>query len=249
MAPKSTLNCRWECLVVRLDDSAARKSDLRLYAMKTDLKQIHVAVVEDNERVRGSLVRLLEESPGFCCLSACASAEQALEAHFEDSADVVLMDINLPGKSGIECVAKLKDRRPELQFMMLTVYEDADKVLAALKAGATGYLLKRTPPAQILTAIRELFEGGSPMTSQIARKVVASFAAPHTLPSANGAATTLTSREREILEALSKGLQNKEIADQHSLSIATVRAHLRNIYEKLHVQNRTEATRKWLTPP
>jgi DNA-binding NarL/FixJ family response regulator len=219
-----------------------------LQVMQAKLKRIHVAVVEDNERVRGSLVRLLEESPGFTCLSACSSAEQALEAGFENSADVVLMDINLPGQSGIECVAKLKARRPELQFMMLTVYEDADKVLAALKAGATGYLLKRSPPAQILASIQELFEGGSPMTSQIARKVVASFTALSTPSSARTATTSLSTREREILEALSKGLQNKEIAEQHDLSIATVRAHLRNIYEKLHVQNRTEATRKWLAP-
>lgn len=215
--------------------------------MNPELKRIHVAVVEDNERVRGSLVRLLEESPGFSCLSACSSAEQALQAGFENSADVVLMDINLPGQSGIECVSVLKHRRPQLQFMMLTVYEDADKVLAALKAGATGYLLKRTPPAQILNAIRELFEGGSPMTSQIARKVVASFATP-ARETAMPAGATLSLREREILEALSRGLQNKEIADHYRLSIATVRAHLRNIYEKLHVQNRTEATRKWLTP-
>lgn len=213
--------------------------------MKLELEPIHVAVVEDNERVRGSLIRLLEETPGFSCVSACASAEQALEARFEDSADVVLMDINLPGKSGIECLATLKHRRPELQVMMLTVYEDADQIMAALKAGATGYLLKRTPPSKILTAIRELFEGGSPMTSQIARKVVASFATPPTPPAA---AAILTAREREILEALSKGMQNKEIADQLSLSVGTVHVHLRHIYGKLHVQNRTEAARKWLAP-
>jgi DNA-binding NarL/FixJ family response regulator len=217
--------------------------------MTQDLERIHVALVEDNERIRASLVRLLEHSPGFCCVSACASAEQALASHVETLADVILMDINLPGQSGIECVAKLKLRRPDVQFMMLTVYEDADKILAALKAGATGYLLKRTPPAELLTAIRDLHKGGSPMTSQIARKVVASFRsfAPIAASTPALADATLTAREHEILEALSKGLQNKEIADRYSVSIATVRAHLRNIYEKLHVQNRTEATVKFLS--
>jgi DNA-binding NarL/FixJ family response regulator len=220
--------------------------------MTQDPEPIHVGIVEDNERIRASLVRLLEASPGFSCVSACASAEQALASQVETLADVILMDINLPGQSGIECVAKLKQRRPEAQVMMLTVYEDADKILAALKAGATGYLLKRTPPAELLTAIRELHEGGSPMTSQIARKVVASFVSfmPRAaLPvCSTAAATALTAREQEILEALSKGLQNKEIADRYRVSVTTVRAHLRNIYEKLHVHNRTEATLKYLRP-
>ena len=208
---------------------------------------INVSVVEDNERLRGSLVDLLERTKGICCVNACSNAEEAIACHVESVSDVILMDINLPGLSGIECASKLKLLQPRTQIMMLTVYENPEKIFAALKAGATGYLLKRTPPAELIEAIRDLHRGGSPMSNQIARRVVASFGQSALAPEGSSAATSaLTAREREILEALSKGLQNKEIADKHGVSVTTVRTHLRNIYEKLQVQNRTEATRTWL---
>jgi DNA-binding NarL/FixJ family response regulator len=210
---------------------------------------INVAVVEDDERLRGSLVDLLERTRGVRCVNACETGEEALAANIERVSDVILMDINLPGKSGIECTTELKRRRPEVQIMVLTVYENAEKVFLALKAGATGYLLKRTPPAELVAAIRELYEGGSPMSGSIARKVVALLAKPSDAPTGADTAAGLTPREREILEALSQGLQNKEIASEYGVSITTVRTHLRKIYEKLHVQNRTEAARKWLVAP
>ena len=211
---------------------------------------IRVALVEDDGRIRASLISLFELAQGYRCVNAFASAEEALAGSVTDIADVILMDINLPGRSGIECVAELKRRNPTLLVIMLTVYEDADKIFSALRAGASGYLLKRTPPSELLEAIREAVEGGSPMSSLIARKVVASFqdaavsqptsAAPSTpLPS-------LTPREREILGALAKGLLYKEIAEQLGISTTTVRTHLRSIYEKLQVQTRTEAVVRFL---
>jgi DNA-binding NarL/FixJ family response regulator len=157
--------------------------------------------------------------------------------------DVVLMDIHLPGMSGIECTALLKKARNDLQVIMLTVYEDSDKIFKALRAGASGYLLKRTEPSQLLSAIKEIKEGGAPMTSEIARKVVEAFQAQEgSVP----AAEALSRREKEILEMLCAGFANKEIADKLSLSIETVRGHLKHIYDKLHVQSRTQAVVKFL---
>jgi DNA-binding NarL/FixJ family response regulator len=155
----------------------------------------------------------------------------------------VLMDINLPHMSGIECVRRLRERLPKTQVLMLTVYEDSDSIFRALRAGASGYLLKRSEPEQLLEGIRDVFQGGSPMTSQIARKVVQTFRASD---EAQDLSLKLTEREAEILDYLAKGYANKEIADKLQVSVPTVRTHLRSIYEKLHVHSRTEAVAKYL---
>ncbi len=207
-------------------------------------QEIRVAVVEDDDRLRASFVARLERAPGFRCVAAFANAEQAIAQLAAATPDVVLMDINLPGKSGIDSVRELKVRQPATQFLMLTVYEDVDMIFRSLQAGATGYLLKRAVPEELLAAIRDLNAGGAPMTSLIARKVVESFA-----PRATAAvpdAAQLTPREREIVEALALGCQYKEIADRFGIGISTVRTHLQHIYEKLRVNNRTEAVVKFL---
>jgi DNA-binding NarL/FixJ family response regulator len=206
--------------------------------------EIRVAVVEDDDRLRASFIARLERAPGIRCVAAFANAEQALAQLADSMPDVVLMDINLPGKSGIECVRELKARHPATQFLMLTVYEDVDLIFRSLQAGATGYLLKRAVPGELLEAIRDLHAGGAPMTSLIARKVVESFA-PKAKTGA-GDAASLTPREREIVEALALGCQYKEIADRLGIGISTVRTHLQHIYEKLQVSNRTEAVVKFL---
>lgn len=204
---------------------------------------ISVAIVEDNSEVRKNLSRYINEAPGFSCAYVCASAEEALRKIPSEPPDVVLMDIQLPGKSGIECTAALKVRLPKLPVMMLTVYEDDDAIFNALKAGASGYLLKRSAPTKLLDAITELHGGGAPMTSEIARKVIASFqrSEPEVHPD-----DRLTPREQEILEHLAKGYAPKEIAEKLELSYDTVRYHLKHIYDKLHVRSRTEAVIKFL---
>jgi len=202
-----------------------------------------VAVVEDSAAMRRNLERLLERSPGVRCACACDSGEQALLQIPLIKPDVVLMDINLPGLSGIECTARLKLLLPAMQVIMLTVYEDSTSIFSALKAGACGYLLKRAAPAEILDAVTTVCAGGAPMTSEIARKIVMTFQSPP--PAASGAAP-LSSRELEILELLSQGKGSKEIADQLSISYHTVRVHLKHIYEKLHVRSRAEATAKYM---
>lgn len=204
---------------------------------------ITVAIVEDDAVVRNSLARLIGESPGIRCLLACATGEEALKRLGDLKPQVVLMDVNLPHMSGIECTRKLKELLPDTQVLMLTVYDDSDHIFRALKAGASGYLLKRAETEEVLAAIQDILEGGAPMSSQIARKVVQSFRAPE--PHADPAAR-LTEREEEILAYLSKGYANKEIGDKLSVSVATVRTHLRHIYEKLHVRSRTEAVVKFL---
>ena len=206
---------------------------------------IKIAIVEDNESFRESLAILVGGAPGFRCVGAHPSAEIALERIPLENPDVVLMDINLPGQSGIACVQKLKTRLPQLAIMMLTAFDDAEKIFDSLAAGACGYLLKRTPPNQLLEAIHEVHRGGSPMSTQIARKVVETFQRRPVSPTPEG---VLTGREQEILAHLAKGYRNKEIADILSISMDTVRTHLRHIYEKLHVQSRTEALLKYLQP-
>jgi DNA-binding NarL/FixJ family response regulator len=228
-----------------------RNCDNRGVTMPVSTDLIRVALVEDDSRIRASLISLFELAEGYRCVNAFASAEEALASAVADIADVVLMDINLPGRSGIECVAELKRRNPALLVIMLTVYEDADKIFAALRAGASGYLLKRTPPAELLEAIRDVLNGGSPMSSLIARKVVASFqdagsARPAAAPPAAVPLPSLTPREREILDALAKGLLYKEIAERLGIGATTVRTHLRSIYDKLQVQTRTEAVVRYL---
>jgi DNA-binding NarL/FixJ family response regulator len=204
---------------------------------------IRVAVVEDDPGIRRTLEIVLNGAPGYDCGGVFGSAEDALARLEQHLPDIVLMDIQLPGLSGVDCTSELKKRHPELQIIMLTVFEDDELVFDSLAAGASGYLLKRTPPAEILAAIVEVHRGGSPMSSYIARKVVQSFRRPcrdasESLP--------LSEREREILQQLAKGYRYKEIADTLSISLDTVRTHLRRIYEKLHVHSRTEAVVKFL---
>jgi DNA-binding NarL/FixJ family response regulator len=204
---------------------------------------ISVSLVDDEKGLRDSIATFVNGSNGFRCVSAYSSAEAALKGLPTDRPDVVLMDINMTGMTGIECVERLKATAPEIQIVMLTVYEDTDKIFKALAAGASGYLLKRLTPAKLLQAIREVYEGGSPMSASIARKVVASFqnAAPVAEKHAH-----LSPREQMVLEHLAKGLTYKQIADQLGISIDTIRTYLRRIYEKLHVQSRTEAVARYL---
>lgn len=204
---------------------------------------IKVAIVEDNEKIREGLAALIDGSEGFQCTAAYETAEEALRHLRVYNPDVVLMDIQLPKMSGIECVARLKEQGSEAQIMMLTVYEDDDKVFKSIVAGATGYILKRTPPVELLEAIRDLHEGGSPMSDQIARKVVKAF---QEMGKSSKETENLSDRELEILSYLAKGYQDKEIAEHFFLSIKTVRTHLRNIYQKLHVRSRTEAVLMYL---
>lgn len=203
---------------------------------------IRVAIVEDTEDIRTGLELLIDSSEGFECRHVYAAAEEALEALPSVKPDVVLMDIHLPGISGIECVRILKPKCPDTQFMMNTVYEQEEHIFESLKAGATGYILKKTPPVQLLEAITDIYNGGSPMSGQIARKVIGSFQ-PKSAPAVSPT-EQLSAREKEILDALSKGLRYKEIADQHFISVDTVRTHIRKIYEKLQVHSRTEALNK-----
>jgi DNA-binding NarL/FixJ family response regulator len=202
---------------------------------------IDVAIVEDEDDVREGLGVLINGSQGFRCVQRYPSAEKALPAMLRNKPDVVLMDINLPGMSGIECIRQLKAHQPGLSIMVLTVYDDDDKIFESLKAGASGYLLKTTPPAKLLEAILELHNGGSPMSAGIARRVVQSFqsAGPSVKEAEN-----LSKREHEILFYLAKGYRYKEIADTMFISLETVRTHLRNIYQKLHVRSRSEAVLK-----
>lgn len=204
---------------------------------------IHIAIVEDEKTVREGLRLLIDGTEGYKCIATYANAEEALQEIFEIQPDVVLMDIHLPGMSGIECVAKLKERDPEFQIVMLTIYEDDEQIFNSLAAGAQGYILKKTPPAKLLEAISEVHQGGSPMSSQIARRVVDFFQVKEV---SSTETENLSAREKEILSYLSKGYRYKEIADILSISIETVRTHIRNIYEKLHVHSRTEALLKYL---
>ncbi len=204
---------------------------------------IRVAIVEDDEKIRESLVMLIEDTPGFRCVGAYESAEDALSDFRNKDADVVLMDINLPAMNGVECVRKLKAVKPKLEICMLTVYEDAEKIFSSLEAGATGYLLKRTSPEQLLQGIRDTFEGGSPMSSQIARKVVQRFKEEHQKSEDE---VELSEREREILNLLVKGKRYKEIGASLFISPSTVHSHLHNIYEKLHVRSRSEAIVRYM---
>lgn len=201
---------------------------------------IAVAIVEDIKEIREGLRILINLSDGFNCEHVYSTAEEALNLLPQNRPDVVLMDINLPGINGIECIKQLKLMCPDTQFIMSTVYEDDENIYESLKAGATGYLLKKTVPSRILEAIAEVNDGGSPMSAQIARRVIASFQKGDGIEESE----VLTAREKEILKNLSEGLRYKEIAAKLKISIETVRTHARRIYEKLHVQSRTEALNK-----
>jgi DNA-binding NarL/FixJ family response regulator len=204
---------------------------------------ISVSIVDDERGLRQSIATFISGSSGFRCVSTYGTAEAALQGLPADRPDVVLMDIHMAGMNGIECVQHLKALLPDLQILMLTVYEDTDQIFKALAAGASGYLLKRLTPTKLLEAIGEVYAGGSPMSSSIARKVVASFqgAGPATDQDA-----LLSPREQMVLDCLSKGLAYKQIADQMGISVTTIRTYLRRIYEKLHVRSRSEAVAKYL---
>lgn len=212
-----------------------------------------MCIVDDNKDIRTALEQIIEMSEGYKLLAALATAEDALQTLPVLKPEVVLMDINLgEGDSGIDCVRKLKANHPEMLFMMCTVYEDDEKIFEALAAGASGYVLKKTTPQKLLEAIHELREGGAPMSSQIARKVVAAFQTKPAVPPASGpvvaaqpALDVLSNREKEILEYLAKGLLYKEIASHLYISQETVRKHVYHIYEKLHVHNKVEAINKF----
>lgn len=201
-----------------------------------------VGLVEDDALLRDTLAKMVDDTQNFQCVAACASGEEALQKLPGLNPQVVLMDLNLPRMSGIECIRRLKELLPSTPVIVLTVYEDSEHIFRALKAGACGYLLKRSDPDDVLMAIKEARDGGSPMSSQIARRVVVSFHEP----AQNAAGTPLTERESEILSFLSQGYANKEIADKMNITVPTVRTHLRHIYEKLHVRSRTEALVKYL---
>lgn len=196
-----------------------------------------IAIVEDGTIIRQSLERLLNRSKVFCCAGCYDCAEAAIEGIAHDIPDVVLMDINLPGMNGVECVRQLKPRYPKIQIVMLTIYDNLEQVFEALTAGATGYLLKQTPPDELLEALRDVAQGGSPMSSQIARKVVQSFHAG----TQSGEVEKLSEREKNVLDLLAKGFLLKEIAEQMGLSYDTVRTYVRRVYEKLHVHSRAQA--------
>jgi RNA polymerase sigma factor (sigma-70 family) len=204
---------------------------------------ITVSIVEDNDKLRETLVRVLNRANGFRCVSQYANAEDALEDLPQAKPDVVLMDINLPGMNGVECVRQLKKIAPEIQVMMLTVYEDTENIFDALAAGASGYMLKRTAGKELLEAIQEVKRGGSPMTTHIARKVVQSF---QRSAAAEAQTESLSEREQQVLDLLSQGLMYKEIADKLNISYETVHTYIRRIYEKLQVRTRTEAVAKFL---
>ena len=205
---------------------------------------ITVSIVEDQEPLRNTLARVLNRAEGFKCISHFGSAEEAIKEIPKKPPEVVLMDINLPGLNGVECVRQLKEKVPKLLIMMLTVYEDTENIFNALAAGASGYMLKRTPRADLLEAIREVHRGGSPMTTHIARLVVQSFQKPVQAP--DPAIENLSPREQEVLDCLAQGLIYKEIADKLSISYETVHTYIRRIYEKLQVRTRTEAVAKFL---
>lgn len=206
---------------------------------------IRVAIVEDNNDIRQALEQIIEMAEGYTLAGSCINGEEALNKIPNLTAAVVLMDINLGGINGIECVRILKDLYPEMLFMMCTVYEEDEKIFEALSAGASGYILKKTTPDKLLNAITELYEGGAPMSSQIASKVVAAFKNKPIVSLSIDSLDMLSRREKEILEALSKGLLYKEIAEQLFISSQTVRKHVYHIYEKLHVTNRVEAVNKF----
>jgi DNA-binding NarL/FixJ family response regulator len=203
-----------------------------------------VSIVEDNSTICTSFERVIADSGDMYCVSSSRNAEHALRTIPLEVPDVVLMDVELPGMSGIECTARLKRLLPKLRVLIVTVYDDDDQIFRALKAGASGYLLKRSSSEEILRAIRDVKEGGAPMTAEIAARVVQSFHAP--APVAISGVESLTARESEILELLAQGYVAKEIADKLNITYGTVRDHLGNIYEKLHVRSRTEAVIRYL---
>ena len=205
---------------------------------------IAVAIVEDSRTIRDSLRRIISDSPGLRCEWAVSTAEEALVEAARHPPEVVLMDIHLPNMSGIECASRIKSAQPKIEIIMLTVYEDHDKIFKALQAGACGYLLKRSRPEQLIQAIQDVKHGGAPMTSEVARRLVETFQKRPAF--AAGDRIELSRRETEILELVSRGFGNKEIADELSVGLETVRHHLKRVYEKFHVHSRSAAVVKFL---
>ena len=200
-----------------------------------------VALVEDDSRLRGKLLQVLEGINDIECVASCSSAEEAVKVIPQKTPSVVLMDIKLPGMSGIQCVAELKRTMPELQIIMVTIYEDSESIFKALKAGASGYLVKSGPPDQLIEAIRDVFSGGSPMSSHIARKVVQHF---HAIGPAKEEANNLSPREQQVLSLLASGYIYKEIGDKLNIGAETVRTYVKSICQKMHVRSRLEAVAK-----
>ena len=205
---------------------------------------IKVAIVEDNKTVREGFETLLNRTPGIQCVCTCATVSEALKNIPKAAPDVVLMDIQLPDATGVECTAKLKELMPTLHIVIVTVYEESERIFQALRAGACGSLLKRAKPERIIDAVQEAKEGGVPMTPEIARKVIGQF---RSQAIAAEEVEELTDREKEVLELVMHGLANKAIADRLSVTVSAVRWHLKNIYHKLHVHSRTEAALKFRT--
>ena len=203
---------------------------------------IKVAIIEDNPTIRESLEAIVNLAPGCACVGAWGTAEEGLRMVRKQEPEVVLMDIQLPNMSGVECTAQIKELLPAVQIIMVTVYEDPDRIFRALRAGACGYLLKRSTPEQIIAAIRDVHQGGAPMSSEIARKVIAQFREPQETAEE---VENLSTREREVLELVAQGMSNKEIARRMSVSVDAVRWHLKHIYVKLHVHSRTQAALKF----
>jgi DNA-binding NarL/FixJ family response regulator len=204
-----------------------------------------VAIVEDNRVTREGLETIVNLSADFRCVCTCSTAEEALKVLPQHAPEMVLMDIQLPNMSGVDCVARLKELLPDLKAIMVTVYEDPDRIFRALRAGASGYLLKRSAPEEVLHAMREVQQGGGAMSGEIARKVIGYFREQTT---AKAEVEELTPREREVLELVVHGLSNKEISERLSVTLSAVRFHLKHIYQKLHVHSRTEAALKFRPP-
>jgi DNA-binding NarL/FixJ family response regulator len=205
--------------------------------------KINVGIVEDDREVRENWVKVLNVHPRLKCISACESGEEALKRFPDCRPDVVLMDINLPGMSGIQCAALLKERLPKTQVLMVTIYSNNKSIFEALQAGASGYILKNNSSEDVIRSIINVVEGGAPMTGQIARRVLEAFRKPAPKPLKDA---QLTTRETEILHLIAKGYANKEIASRLDVGVSTVRTHIEHIYEKLHVHCRTEAAAKYL---
>jgi len=231
---------------MRTDDSSKSRKHAKLKRVNATDPNITVSIVEDDAPARGIMQEWIRSAEGFACVGEHGSVEAALEKLPAEQPAVVLMDINLPGLSGIEGVRRLKPQLPNTQFVMLTVYEDSDHIFNALMAGASGYLLKQTPREELFAALRDVHAGGSPMTSNIARKVVVAFQRMGTQKSE---ADELSPREREVLELLARGYLYKEIAESLHLSVPTVNTYIRRIYEKLHVRSRSQAVAKFTHIP